>query len=164
MVIWIMGLSGSGKTTLAKMLIQKLKKEKENIIHVDGDIIRNIHNDKLGHSIKDREINAERISKLVKFLSKQKIFIVVSVLSNFPKWLKWNKNNIDDYFQIYIKSNFQDLKKRKPKLYKKKINVVGKDIKFNEPKNSDYEVENYTNKAHLKKEIKKILTKIKFYN
>ena len=49
MVIWIMGLSGSGKTTLAKLIIKKLKKD---IIHIDGDAIRNVYNDKLKHSIK----------------------------------------------------------------------------------------------------------------
>ena len=41
MVIWIMGLAGSGKTTLAKLIIKKIKK---NVIHIDGDAIRNIFN------------------------------------------------------------------------------------------------------------------------
>ena len=44
MVIWIMGLAGSGKTTLAKLIIKKIKK---NIIHIDGDAIRNIYDEKL---------------------------------------------------------------------------------------------------------------------
>ena len=41
--------------------------------------------------MKDREINAERISKLTKFLSDEGINVIGSVLSNFPKWQSWNK-------------------------------------------------------------------------
>lgn len=88
MVIWIVGLSGSGKTTLAKMICDKLK---QKILHIDGDLVRQMYENKLGHTIKDRFINAKRISKLVEALSRQNINIVVSVLSIFPKWLNWNK-------------------------------------------------------------------------
>ena len=88
MVIWIMGLAGSGKTTLAKLIIKKIKKD---IIHIDGDAIRNIYDERLTHSVKDREINAKRISKLLKYIYDQKKDLFVYVLSNFPKWLKWNK-------------------------------------------------------------------------
>ena len=59
MIIWIMGLSGSGKTTLAKLILKKYKKK---LIHIDGDAIRNIYDKKIGHSQKDRQINAARIS------------------------------------------------------------------------------------------------------
>ena len=68
MVIWIIGLSRSGKTSLAKALIRKLNKRKKKFIHVDGDVIRKIYNDKIGYTMKEREINAERISKLTKYL------------------------------------------------------------------------------------------------
>ena len=54
MVIWILGLSGSGKSTLARNIINKAKKI--NIIHIDGDLIRNICDKKLGHTLKDRKL------------------------------------------------------------------------------------------------------------
>ena len=50
MVIWIIGLSGSGKTTLANILKKKLVKKKYKIVHVDGDAIRKIYDEKLGYS------------------------------------------------------------------------------------------------------------------
>ncbi len=148
MVIWFIGLSGSGKTTVGKIFYKILKKKKRNTIWLDGDMVRKIYNDKLGFTKKDREINAERLSRLSKFLSDQNINVVGSVLSNFPKWQKWNKKNIKNYKQVYIKVSLDNLLKRdKKNLYEKAIkkkrkNVVGIDIKFYEPFNSDLIIDN----------------------
>jgi len=164
MVIWILGLSGSGKTTLAQEILLNLKK-KRKIIHIDGDAIRKIYNQKLGHTLKDREINAQRISRLVKYLSDQNINMIVSVLSNFPKWLKWNKKNINNYFEIYLKTDLGILKKRKPRLYSQKNkNVIGIDLKFNEPKFSNLIIKNSNRITEIKKNSKKIIKKLKLNN
>jgi len=160
MIIWIMGLSGSGKSTLGIILKDKLKKKK--LIHLDGDALRKIYNDKLGHTMKDREINAERISKLAKFLSEQKVSLIVSVLSNFPKWLKWNKINLKNYHEVYLKTEMNILKKRRRKLYSGKIkNVIGLDLKFNEPVNPNFKITNCNSLTSLNKEADKIIKKIK---
>ena len=160
MVIWILGLSGSGKSTLARNIINNTKKI--NIIHIDGDSIRNIYDKKLGHTLKDREINASRISKLVKFLSDQKINVIVSVLSNFPKWLLWNKKNLKNYYEIFLKTDFKILKKRRPRLYSGKIkNVIGIDLKFNEPKKPNLVIHNLIKKSQIDENTKKILKLIK---
>lgn len=160
MVIWILGLSGSGKTSLAIKIIKKSKKNK--FLHIDGDYIRNIYEKKLGHTIKDRQINASRISKLVKYISDQKVNVIVSVLSNFPKWLKWNRKNIKNYFEIYLKTDLDILKNRRSKLYSKKIkNVIGVDLKFNEPIKPDIIIKNSNNKNDIEANAIKILKKIK---
>ena len=52
MVIWILGLSGSGKSYIGKKLQKKLKK---NFIIIDGDVIRNIFDNDLGHTRQDRK-------------------------------------------------------------------------------------------------------------
>ena len=167
MVIWIIGLSSSGKTTVAKLLLRKIKKKYSNIVHLDGDQLRKIYGEKIGYTIKSRNKNAERLSKLSKFLSDQKINVIASVLSNFPLWQKWNRKNIKNYFQIYLKVSLKTLIKRdKKKLYKmaikgRKKNVVGVDIKFIEPLNSDLIIENEGDKKSLKKIVNKIIKKTK---
>ena len=61
----------------------------------------------------------------------------MSGLSNAPDIREWNKNNIQGYFEVYLKSNQQTLYNRDPKgIYKKYLNgeinhVVGEDIKLN---------------------------------
>jgi adenylylsulfate kinase len=167
MVIWLIGLSGSGKTTVAKLLLKKIKKKYSNTVHLDGDQLRKIYGEKIGYTIKDRNKNAERLSKLSKFLSDQNINVVASVLSNFPLWQKWNRKNIKNYFQVYLKVSLKTLIKRdKKRLYKMAIkgskkNVVGVDIKFVEPLNSDLIIENEGNKKSLSKLVNKIIKKTK---
>ena len=160
MVIWILGLSGSGKTSLAIKIINKSKKNK--FLHIDGDSIRNIYEKKLGHTMRDRQINASRISKLVKYISDQKVNVIVSVLSNFPEWLKWNRKNIKNYFEVYLKTDLDILKNRRSKLYSKKVkNVIGVDLKFNEPIKPDIIIKNSNNKNDIEINAIKILKKIK---
>ena len=113
MVIWILGLSGSGKSYLSLKIKEKYKNR--NFIILDGDEIRKIFNNDLGHSLNDRKINAFRISKLAHFLSNKNINLIVPVLSIFPNWLKWNRKNIKDYFEIFIDVNINILKKRNNK-------------------------------------------------
>ena len=169
MVIWIIGLAGSGKTYLSKKIKVSLKK-KVKFIHIDGDRIRKIFSHDLGYNTLDRQKNAERISKLTKFLAEQNNHVIVSVLSNFPYWLKWNRKNIKDYFEIYIKCKKKTLFTRNKKnLYKSdKKNVVGKDINFNEPKKTDFLFNNnFKNKEiniFVEKIIKQIITKIEKKN
>tara|TARA_Y100001970_G_scaffold283023_1_gene397217 strand:+ start:719 stop:1228 length:510 start_codon:yes stop_codon:yes gene_type:complete len=164
MVIWIIGLSGSGKTSLNKELF-KSKIIKKNFISIDGDEFRKHLSYDLGYSFEDRKKNAERISRYVKYLSQKKINLIVSVLSNYPKWLRWNKKNIKNYFQVYLKVDKKKLFiKNKKNLYLgKKKNVVGKDIKFNEPKFNDLILNNSFKKKEIF-EFKEQIFKLIKYN
>tara|TARA_B100000214_G_C23580564_1_gene451629 strand:+ start:56 stop:565 length:510 start_codon:yes stop_codon:yes gene_type:complete len=167
MVIWIIGLSRSGKTTLAKALIKKLNNKKRRFVHVDGDVIRTIYNDELGHTMKDREINAERISRLTKYLADQGLNVIGSVLSNFPKWQTWNKKNIKNYKQILLKVDFNTLLTRDTNhLYKKALkgkikNVVGFDIHFRKPIKSTLVIDNNKYLKNLKPLVKESLKKLR---
>ena len=55
MVIWVIGLSGAGKTTLAKEVMSRAKKINKKLVHIDGDALREIFDNDLGHSIDDRK-------------------------------------------------------------------------------------------------------------
>ena len=148
MVIWLIGLSGSGKTTFSTALYNLIKPYVPNLVRVDGDLVRDMFKNDVDHSIEGREKNAHRISHLTKYLSDQNIHVIAAVLSNFPVWQKWNRNNIKNYKEIYLKSSMETLFKRDNKnLYKSALsgqtnNVVGIDIPFQEPKNPDIIIEN----------------------
>lgn len=143
MVIWLIGVSGSGKTTLGKKLSKHLQEISNNWIFLDGDNLREVWGSELGYSIVDREINAKRISKLCYLLDKQNINVVAAVLSIFPYWQDWNRQNFSSYFEVYVKAKINTVIQRDTKgLYEKALNgnlkdVVGIDINFPEPMNSD---------------------------
>lgn len=148
MVIWLIGLSGSGKSTLGEAISSQLKRLGRSVIFLDGDVIRQVFGNDVDHTIEGRLVNAKRISSLSKFLSDQGVDIVASVLSIFPEWQQWNRDNISNYFDVYIKCDIDLLIQRDSKgLYKKAIlgeikNVVGIDLPFPEPNLTKLRIEN----------------------
>jgi len=158
MVIWIIGLSGSGKTFFSKKIYEKIKNKNKTIL-IDGDEVRKYITYDLKHSLKDRRKNSLIISNLCKFLETKGFLVICSILSIFKDHQKRNRKLYKNYFQIYIKSKLDILKKRNNKKIYSKRNVVGKDIKFPEPFRSDLIIENNHDKSY-KKELTRIIKKI----
>jgi len=143
MITWLIGLSGSGKTTIGTLLQNKIIENGKEIVLLDGDVIRGVWGDNLGSDIESRRKNAVRISKLCQFLDEQGVNVLACVLSIFPEWQAWNRDNFKEYYQVYLDVPISVVQERDTKgLYTKinmgKItNVVGVDIEFPVPINSD---------------------------
>ena len=167
MVIWFSGISGSGKTTIGKKFFKFLKGKSNSTIYIDGDGFRKIFKNDLGYSLKERNINAYRLTRLIKDISDQKINIVVSANLTSPSYRQWCKKNIKDYHDIHIKAKKETLIKRDYKnlyknIFKKKIkNIVGVDIPYISPKSSFMYINNDKSKTEYYLNIKKIFSKLK---
>ena len=83
-LFWITGLSGSGKTSLANKILPFIERKYGASLHLDGDILRNILN-LHGYSFKDRASNADKFTKIAKFLTDQGINVVFSVVALMDK-------------------------------------------------------------------------------
>ena len=146
MVTWMIGLSRAGKTTLSQLLYKKMKLQLDNVVLLDGDTIRELFGNDVDHSIEGRRKNAERLSHLSKFLSDQNIHVVAAVLSIFPEWQQWNKDNIPDYREVYIKVSMDVLEDRDENnlysLAKSGVMRNGVDIPFPEPSSPDLIIDN----------------------
>ena len=148
MVIWLIGMSGAGKTVIGQEVYKLLKQRKKNSVFLDGDTFRTIMGDDLGHTLADRKRNAERFCRMCKFLDRQEIDVVCSILSIFPESLEWNRKNYSEYFEVFVNVSFDELVRRDSKgLYKKALNgeiknVVGVDIKFTPPQNPNIIIDN----------------------
>lgn len=155
MVIWLIGLSGAGKTTLAKEILKLAKKDKKEVVLVDGDQIRDLFRNDLGFDLESRRLNAERICKLCHFLDKQNIHVICSILSIFTESRLWCRENLSSYYEVYIDTPISSLKERDSKgLYSKfdrgEINqVAGLDLEFPEPKSADLIIKNDKNLDYL---------------
>jgi len=166
MVIWLIGLSGSGKSTLAREIVAGANKENVNTVLLDGDVIRDLFDNDLGYSMKDRFKNAQRICKIGKFLDSQGLNVVTAILSLFPENREWNRSNIENYYEVFIDSPLEDLIERDSKgLYDKFSkgeisDVAGMDIKFEIPKNSDLVINNVDTKESLVRYSDSIVKKL----
>jgi cytidine diphosphoramidate kinase len=164
MVIWLIGLSGVGKTTISKLVYEKLKPKVPNLVRLDGDVLRGVFGNDVDHSVQGRLKNAERLAHLSKLLSDQEINVVAAVLSIFPDWRKWNRENIHDYAEVYLKASVDSLINRgREHLYipareGKMKNVVGVDIEFPEPKSPDLIIENEKDRTEFGEFVDQIIS------
>ena len=161
-LFWITGLSGSGKTTIAKKILPMIKEQYGKTIHLDGDELRKIFN-LYGYTYKDRLSNSRIFTKLAKFITDQNINVVFSLVGLMDEPRLWNKKNIKNYIEIFIKSNVKKIiLNNKKKIYRKDKNIVGLNIKPQFPKKPDIVIDNKFNKnlELLKSELIKKIFKI----
>ena len=163
-VFWITGLSGAGKTSLANGIKKEVKKEFGPTLVVNGDDLRKIF--KLNKYDRTSRLEyTKQYSQFVRFTTNQGINVIFTVVGMFNKIRVWNKKNIQNYLEIFIKANVIKIKqKRKKKLYLKKNNsIVGMHIKPEFPKNPNIIINNNFTKSIKKLSsilIKKILDTI----
>ena len=160
-VYWVTGLSGAGKTTLSNGLVEKLREDGHQVVHIDGDTVRNMMGNDLGYDPKDRIANAYRIARLCQFIQQQGVMVVCSTMSLYPEIWEWNAANLDPYHLVYVKVSPEVLRERDQKgLYSGVDNgtcrdVVGVDLPFHEPQDPDLTLEN-NNIVHQRMNIEKL--------
>ena len=142
-VYFFTGLSGAGKTTIGGLFHHRLKATKPNVVLLDGDEIRVAFGEDVGYTQPERLRWAGRIFRVCKLLSDQGIDVVVCSIAMYESVRRWNRENIPNYKEIYIKVSKDTLLQRNQKgLYTAGKNVVGIDLPFDEPQRPDIVVPN----------------------
>ena len=142
-VYFFTGLSGAGKTTLGGLFHRRLKDREDNVVLLDGDSIRLVYNEDISYTEESRRKGAGRTFRVAKMLAEQGIDVVVCSICMYSAVREWNRENIENYREIYIKVDREVLLRRNQKgLYTAGKDVVGVDIPFDEPKTPDYIIEN----------------------
>lgn len=99
---WITGLSGSGKTTIGNRLYYELKQEKENVVLLDGDLLKNIVGNELGYTEKDRRIRAQKYAQICKMLTDQGIIVICCTIAMYDSVREWNRKNNKAYIEVFL--------------------------------------------------------------
>tara|TARA_B110000259_G_C13980927_1_gene388592 strand:+ start:984 stop:1520 length:537 start_codon:yes stop_codon:yes gene_type:complete len=147
-LFWVTGLSGSGKTAIAKKIKNRIAKLYGPTIEVSGDNFRKVF--KLTkYDPKERIKNLWYYHHFSKLITNQKINLIFNVIGMIDKARIWNKKNITNYVEIYVKADINKvIKKGRKSLYlKNKKNIVGLDIKAELPKQPHIILKNNFNKS-----------------
>jgi len=161
-LIWITGLAGSGKSTIGNIIYERFKALSPATVFLDGDRIRNIFGDDLGHDPDGRIKNARRIAGLCKFLVEQDINVICATMSLYSEIHEFNRNSHTEYFEIFLECSMDELRKRDQKgLYSmamegKAKNIVGVDLAYDKPEKADLVLEN-TAMSDIEGNVEKIL-------
>ena len=153
-VYFFTGLAGAGKTTIGGLFYQRLKALRPEAVLLDGDQMRGA----AGHSspdtgavlIEDRyTTEARRAGAFVLFrfcrdLAEEGRDVVVCSISMYSGVRRWNRENIENYREIYVRVTRETLYRRdQKKLYSSGAkNVVGVDLPYDEPEHSTVVVQN----------------------
>lgn len=138
-VVWITGLAGAGKTTISQQLYLKLKNKYSNVVLIDGDVFRKIFREEKDFSLQGRLKVAKKIAALCSFLSENGLIVICATISLFNEIYKINRQNITNYFEIFVECDFKELLKRdKKNLYTlamqgKIKDVIGVDLQYDKP-------------------------------
>ncbi len=142
-VIWITGLSGSGKSTTAGRVVDVLRSRGLQVIQLDGDELRGVFGEDgylaQNHGSEARFSLAFKYSRLCKYLGDQGQLVVIATISLYHEIHLWNRENILNYFEVFLDIDQEELRRRDPKqIYSRfdagdLVNVVGLDLPFDEP-------------------------------
>src|ERR1700675_1668824 len=128
-VFWITGLSGAGKTTLGLELSSRLRAAGRRVTFLDGDALRSVIAEDLGHSLDDRRRSAMRNARLCRLLAEQGVDVVCATISLFHEVQRWNRKNITGYREIYLRVPMDELRRRDTKgIYARAENGNGRDV------------------------------------
>lgn len=154
MVIWITGLSGSGKSTIGREVWRRWRALAPNTVHVDGDEIRGtlgLDGDSYYYTLEGRREVAHRITNVCRWLDVQRINVVCCTISLFDEIHIRNRQELSEYFEVFIDVPIEVLKQRdKKNLYDgSQINVVGLDLPFAKPASPHMTIDNAADRSEL---------------
>jgi adenylylsulfate kinase-like enzyme len=140
-LLWITGLSASGKTTISRLVVETLRAKGDQIVLLDGDDLRKVLGEDQSHTRSDRLRIGFVYSRLCKSLVDQGLDVIIATVALFSEIHEWNRQNIQNYNEIFIDVPIEELVRRDPKnIYKKFFDgeikdVAGLDMEVDFPRN-----------------------------
>lgn len=154
---WVTGLSGAGKTTVGNRLYYQMKQNANNVVLLDGDILKQIAGKDLGYDRDARIERGYRYSTLCKVLTDQGIHVIICTIAMYDEIRDWNRKNIENYVEVFLDVDMETLKKRNRKgLYSANHNVAGINVEVEFPKTPDIVIVN-DGTGSLEEDVRKIL-------
>jgi adenylylsulfate kinase len=109
------------------------------VLHLDGDEMRSVFGDDLGHDPEGRKTNAWRIARTCAYLAGQGALVVCSTVSLLPEIWDFNREAVRPYLEVYLEVPMDVLRARDRRgLYDGQVrNVAGVDVVVSRPPQAD---------------------------
>lgn len=146
-VFWITGLSGAGKSTVATALQRRLGEAGRPAIVIDGDRMRAVLGTD-GLAATDRRRLGGIYAGLARDIALQGLDAICATISLFHDLHDWNRANIANYREIYLRAALATRAARDPKgLYRAARDgragpMPGLDETVQEPRSPDLVIDN----------------------
>ena len=152
-VYFFTGLAGAGKTTIGGLFYQRLKECSPEAVFLDGDQTRLAAGDSSAdgtvlfedrYTTEARKAGAFGNFQTCKNYADRGREVVICSIALYSEVRAWNRENIENYREIYLKVTHETLYRRdQKKLYSTKAkNVVGVDLPWDEPGHSSIVIQN----------------------
>lgn len=158
--LYLTGFSGAGKSTLAEKTVEHLKSKGKTVQLIDGDIIRDSIGNMFGYT-KDERLKASSIVRLLcKLLNDNGVITVAAVIGAYKEMRENNREQLDNYYEIYLDCSIEECIRRDVKgLYKKALNgeekhVIGIDEPYEVPETPSLVID--TEKLSIDESVDKI--------
>jgi adenylylsulfate kinase len=163
--IWFLGLSGAGKTTLSLELAKELRSLGQQVVLLDGDVLRTGLNSNLGFSDADRSENSRRTAEVAQLFLQQGFWVIVALITPLEQMRQSNRKILGaSYWEVYVDTPLSICQSRDPKgLYAKVANeglknFTGIDAPFDVPNNADFVLP--TEHVTVEESIQSLLAKL----
>jgi adenylyl-sulfate kinase len=119
--LWFTGLSGAGKTTVSKVVEEELRKRRQRLEILDGDVVRENLSKGLGFSKEDRDTNIRRIAFVADLLSRNGVPVITAAISPYRELRDEARETQGERFiEVFVKASVEACAERDVKgLYKK---------------------------------------------
>lgn len=140
---WLTGLSGAGKSTIGRAFYRRLAEEKEAVIYLDGDLLREVFGQRTSYDQASRKQLAFTYGRLCRMLTDQGQDVVCATISMYHEVRAWNRANMPNYREVFIEVPMPVLIQRDQKqLYSRALrgeikDVMGVDLAFEAPETPD---------------------------
>ncbi len=108
---------------------------------IDGDKARAFYDNDLGYTEAERLMTVKRVMLPAHVLSESGIIAIVCNIHPFKELRDFARRKINGYNEVYLKHDIEACREKDVKeMYKNhegKTDIVGVDVRFDEPKNSD---------------------------
>ncbi|MBK1658602.1 adenylyl-sulfate kinase [Paracraurococcus ruber] len=114
-VFWTTGLSGAGKSTVAALLRDRLVAAGRCCVLLDGDVLRGILDAGGDYAPHARRRLAFSYARLCHELAAQGLTVVCATISMVHDVRRWNRANIPNYREIWLRVPVEELARRDAK-------------------------------------------------